>query len=389
METMYIIYGIGGLLALVSIVVAIANWFYLASTSSKIIVIESEIQKKTTEFDSIKKEIKQQGGVTRSQSTMPAGNDLGASGEIPQPGEIDEPQIEVVRNVRAEFRETDASDTQAGEAQQDGQFQSVNSELPHLPAEEEPAPAMHSQPYAAANADEQSEYANQQPPEAAASPQIERHASDTPAAHPPAEQENGSSPSEPMQQTDQVSAQHASGRTESRTPQSMPEMEIEQPPAEAEDTGSIEITRIAEIPVAQSPEFGQVEPPAGHKESSRSSLDADVLDVVDDADNAARELPSGPGTLEIQLFSDTKKDADFVGAWKILSEKLPGIESPVVRFDCSNILFLYPKEMQYLERILASVHSYHGSLELHHCQRELVSILNGNPQLAACIRTRG
>ena len=87
-------------LAVLSIVLGIINWMYLSSTSSKISALEGEIEKKAKEFDAIKKEKFQQ----QTSLQAPADN----SGQSASFAGQENPAIEIVRNVRAEFRQAES-----------------------------------------------------------------------------------------------------------------------------------------------------------------------------------------------------------------------------------------------------------------------------------------
>ena len=98
-QPVYIIYGSVALLGLVSILLCIINFINLSSTSSSINVLQAEIEKKTAEFDSIKKSL------IESKAQAPA-QVVPESAKPPQDqlNEMDKQQnIEIVRNVRSGF----------------------------------------------------------------------------------------------------------------------------------------------------------------------------------------------------------------------------------------------------------------------------------------------
>ena len=111
-------------------------------------------------------------------------------------------------------------------------------------------------------------------------------------------------------------------------------------------------------------------------------LPADVLDIVDDGERPAPDVPLEGGTIEIMLFSLTKKDTDFAGAWKKLTETLPGAPGARVRINFKNVMFLYDKELWYLDKILSVVLKENGSLSFVNCHPELRPIIASNPRLA-------
>jgi anti-anti-sigma regulatory factor len=96
-STIYLIYSVIGILALGSIIFAIINWIKLSSTSSAINDLQAEIDKKTREFDSIKKENAQ----LKNQIPAQDGEENNAEGK-------QGPKIEIVRNIRSEFEDATA-----------------------------------------------------------------------------------------------------------------------------------------------------------------------------------------------------------------------------------------------------------------------------------------
>jgi hypothetical protein len=95
--------------------------------------------------------------------------------------------------------------------------------------------------------------------------------------------------------------------------------------------------------------------------------------------------PLDGNAVIIKLFSNAKKDADFPAAWKELIEKLQTAQQPVVHLDMKNILFLYPKEIKYIEQFLQVVAKSGRTMQLVNCQQELRYILQNTPPLALCI----
>jgi len=95
--------------------------------------------------------------------------------------------------------------------------------------------------------------------------------------------------------------------------------------------------------------------------------------------------PLDGNAVLIKLFSNAKKDADFPAAWKELAEKLQTMPQPEVHLDLKNILFLYPKEIKYIEQFLQVVIKSGRTMQLVNCQQELRYILQNTPALASCI----
>jgi hypothetical protein len=98
------------------------------------------------------------------------------------------------------------------------------------------------------------------------------------------------------------------------------------------------------------------------------------------------QTPNGDSLIEIMLFSSIKKDTDFPAAWKNLSAKLPLTPSPRVVLDFKNVMFLYEKELQYLDKIRDIVNKENGTIEFINCHPELQSIIFTHPALAHFIQ---
>jgi len=119
-----------------------------------------------------------------------------------------------------------------------------------------------------------------------------------------------------------------------------------------------------------------------------ASPPADVLDIVDDGERLAPDVPEEADTIEIMLFSPIKKDTDFAGAWKKLTETLPGAPGAQVRINFKNVMFLYDKELQYLDKIRSVVLKENGSLTFINCHPELRPIIAASPRLAPLLHNR-
>jgi len=121
-----------------------------------------------------------------------------------------------------------------------------------------------------------------------------------------------------------------------------------------------------DVPHYQSPGPGGSEP----------EPQSDVLDVVDESN-----VPPRSGTITVALFSNAKKDTDFAAAWKRLSEILPTCSNPRIALDFSNVMFLYDRELSYLEKFRDIVQQAGGTISFVNCEAELSALLRGHPRL--------
>jgi anti-anti-sigma regulatory factor len=93
--------------------------------------------------------------------------------------------------------------------------------------------------------------------------------------------------------------------------------------------------------------------------------------------------------MTLSLYSNAKKDTDFAAVWKQLSEILPGTPVPRIAIDFGNVMFLYDRELQYLEKFRDVVLQAGGTIAFVNCEAELVAILSTNPRLASCVSGQG
>jgi hypothetical protein len=107
---------------------------------------------------------------------------------------------------------------------------------------------------------------------------------------------------------------------------------------------------------------------------------SDVLDIVDESAPAPR-----PDVITLSLFSNAKKDTDFAAAWKRLSEVLQNVPSPRIAIDFSNVMFLYDRELSYLEKFRDVVLQAGGTIFFVNCEPELSSALQKNPRLSSFV----
>lgn len=250
----------------VSILLGIINWIYLSSTSSKISILEEEIEKKAKEFDAIKKEKSQQAS-SRADNQGPAEY----SGRAASFAGQENPAIEIVRNVRAEF--------------------------------EQPGPSVFSQPFAG-----------------------------------------------------QVTTPSGFVKQQAYSPDERETIPVHTPETDARNA-------------------------SGGKGSS-----AEVLDVVDDTSPTSHPAGLKGNEIEIILYSQSKKDTDFAAAWKKLTEYLYVTPAAHVKINFNNVMFLYEKELQYLEKILNIVSKEHGRTTFINCHPELLPIISSRPTLSHCVR---
>jgi anti-anti-sigma regulatory factor len=288
----YFVFGGMGAVAFLCLIFGVVNWVHLISVSSAAGRIEKEIEKKTAEFDALRKERAAAQAALRSDGNAPVVPPVAATGPGSDraAGMTDTGSIQIVRNVRGTFDDAQHS---------------------HL---EETTVDIHPE---------------QQAPGPQAPPPVEEQ----PAAPPPQK------------------------------------------------------TAVLFVPGIQ-PAVRYDEPPAPAEQYSEGN----VLDIVDSSDAvsavpptgaaAPKEGPSEGRTVRIILYSHATKDADFVSAWKTISSALENTPAPTIVLDMSNILFLYEKELGYLEKILQLVTLQKGNLSLVNCENELIGILNKRPSLA-------
>lgn len=140
---------------------------------------------------------------------------------------------------------------------------------------------------------------------------------------------------------------------------------------------------------AATPSKPAEQPVAAPLPEPAESSENDVMDIIDQDDltGGLSDLVAIPnnGEIRIALFSNGKKDADFEAAWQLLRPQLLQISKPTVILDCSNIMFLYEKELGLLEKFRQIVSKYQGTLNLINCELDLKKSLIQLPQLARCV----
>jgi hypothetical protein len=113
---------------------------------------------------------------------------------------------------------------------------------------------------------------------------------------------------------------------------------------------------------------------------------AETLDVVNNTYAGDAQNPFASEAMEIILFSETRKDTDFENAWKMLTSYLSVSEHPSVVINFNNVLFLYEKELHYLEKMCEVVVRARGSIRFAHYHNELRSIISTRPMLSRLLR---
>jgi hypothetical protein len=143
-------------------------------------------------------------------------------------------------------------------------------------------------------------------------------------------------------------------------------------------------------PVTPEPEHPAIEVvrslPTGFKTIEMGEIQAKGTYEATDKNNFAEEPFLQPNdSMELVIFSETKKDTDFISAWKKLTAYMSVSNKPRVTINFRNVMFLYEKELVYLEKIQEVVMQAHGSLLFKDYHNELRPILLSRPTLARLI----
>lgn len=128
-------------------------------------------------------------------------------------------------------------------------------------------------------------------------------------------------------------------------------------------------------PNEQSPVPPSSQPP---EEQPEAEEEAEVLDVVSDQEPQERGDESAPTII---VYSPQKKDADFERVSQELREKWPASAPGRIVLDFSNVIFLYPQELSYLEQMETYARGHNVELSFTHCDTELRAILSQHPSL--------
>ena len=335
MENIYIEYGLyvlAGIIAILAIFFGISNWVQLGAFSSKLTELEQEIDKKSSEFDLIRRERKT-GTVATLATQVPdaheypqtqASPDVSAS--IAQTAPLHDPEandeaIQVVRNVRNSY----------GAPETEDHLEHTNLDVLHK-------------------------------------------------EHHPIEQATTTPPEAPAEAPSPIAAEPAP-----MPPAPTPEIQ-KLPSIDTSTSDNRDNPTVGDAPGDESPDADVMEVVAD------SSLDA--VPESHPLYNTTPEPPPPrntepmplAGEITISLYSAKQKDADFAAASRILAKSLPGMSRPHVIFDMKNIMFIYEEELAYLEKILAAVIQRSGSMNFVNCQGELHTIMIGRPTLAPHVK---
>jgi hypothetical protein len=113
---------------------------------------------------------------------------------------------------------------------------------------------------------------------------------------------------------------------------------------------------------------------------------SEVLEIIDEDKLPIEASESDAGPVEIVLYSDAKKDTDFTAAWRNLTTHLSGGNCRRFIINLKNVMFLYEKELAYLEKMYEIVTNAHGSIKLTHFHKELENLLLSRPLLSDLIQ---
>jgi hypothetical protein len=136
-----------------------------------------------------------------------------------------------------------------------------------------------------------------------------------------------------------------------------------------------------QIPQAQTPLWADRQPP--QIQPAPPAADSDIMAVVeDDGGQIATQSP----TLLLQVYSETHKDADFEQLSKEFQNRFQTSNASQVLLDFSRVIFLYEKELGYLEQLAAFLHGRGTQLLFINAAAELTQLLKTRPTLFECIR---
>jgi hypothetical protein len=127
--------------------------------------------------------------------------------------------------------------------------------------------------------------------------------------------------------------------------------------------------------------------PTGFKTVALEGMHSpDVLEINEKNITRHEENESANNAIEIVLFSEAKKDTDFASAWKALTSYLSVTRVPRVVINFKNVMFLYDKELSYLEKMQEVVAKANGTVQFMRYHGELLSILSSRPALARILK---
>ena len=127
----------------------------------------------------------------------------------------------------------------------------------------------------------------------------------------------------------------------------------------------------------------------GEYYNKKNGIDKDreeILDIVGQS-NPNKHIKFGNNeNMTVVLYSDYTKDADFKNLWNEINNALVSTSIQTVNIDFKQILFLYDKEIEYLETISKTVHSQKKYLFFINCNPELRQIIQKNNILKYLIK---
>lgn len=324
MTLLYLVYGVAATLALISVILGIMNLRGFLLTSSKISLLEEEVNKRAAEFDSLRKNTEHRQSIQSDPEEY--SEQFHDSEDTPQDQEESEKieasdGIQIVRNVR-------------------GPYDTGQPEQPSAPLSPEPlAPPL--SPMEELSGDKEPVHA----PRSVSSttePFVESEQSD-PLGEP-------KPPVTVVPPRDTVSSEIQS--------------EIEQGPGPSHGTPTPSVQKIPLAPSSpHTPEFSIPTPDSPPRKPTQTIGDPVVIPV----------------------YSDTKKDADFVAAWESFTSILPRLSSPDMQIDLAGVLFLYEEEIKYLEEMKRLVDDSGGNLGITNCHQELQPVILNHPTLASTL----
>ncbi|MDD5673404.1 MAG: hypothetical protein PHC61_04520 [Chitinivibrionales bacterium] len=295
--TEYIVFGIIGVLVLGSVILGIINWTRLFSVSSKITVLENEVEKKTLEFDNLKKSRRASPpqAASQSASNAPAKDDMESG---------DGNEIRIVRNMRAGVEEENGSYLQNEVVQMKHGAAPAQKPVPREPVQPElpptPAPVL--------------------PPATEPAPENISSVILPPAPDP-------------------------------------------EPPAPAA-TAQPSFNRAA-------PQMQEAPPSTG-----------DVMDVIETSEAPAdMEKLDMDDCISIPLYSLSKKDADFEQAFNFFNATVPANPGTTIAIDFEHIMFMYEKELDYLEKMKTLAQQHRNNIVFVNCHAELKAVLQSRGDL--------
>ena len=292
----------------IALILAIIEWFHFSSLSTLISSFERELEKKSQEFDSFRKERSMQ---FQNHTVFPQ---QPVSIEPSRP--LDDPnQIQIIRNIGGTFKDTSQISTETQTVTPLAQAKNYPDQL-----DQPTNPKQTSYDFVSSD---------------------NRY-------------------TVPLSDT-------AFNHVENLPPNQYPQQEINN--SAPKQYSSQQNNRI-ESPPENSPGYlGQNTQPQPHTNKLKSDFITPMQKIT------------------LYLYSDTQKDADFNGLWKNLTTYLSSGNSVAVTIDFSNIHFIYPKEIEYLEKISIYIERLNGSFSITNCDDDVIALMRNHPQLYTKVST--